>query len=80
MDPKDLYKVVKICLFGNSGGSAIFVNGVATLKEKIGQEMRTWMEVHKRYTNQFLTNTQVFLDIHKQELEAAGLRVRISGA
>ena len=76
---KERYKVVRICLFGNRGGSVNFVTGIATSDDKLGQHMETWMAEQHRYENQFLENTQVFLDVHKQELETAGLEVRIRG-
>ena len=76
MTPGNRYEVVKICLFGNVEGTEDFVTRYATPTEQIAQEMEAWM-AQSQFSNQFLENTQVILNIHKQALEAAGLRVRI---
>ena len=74
---EERYKVVKICLFANAEGTEKFVTRFATPGQQITQEMETWMAEHNRYRDQFLDNTQFFLNIYKQQLEAASLKVRI---
>lgn len=74
-----LYEVVKICLFGNIEVSKEFVTRFTIPSQEIAQKMEAWL-AQFQFSNLFSENTQVFLDIHKQELEAADLRVRISGA
>ena len=76
MTPSNRYEVVKICLFGNVEGTEKLVTRYATPSEQVAQEMEAWM-AQFQFSNLFLENTQAILNIHKQALEAAGLRVRI---
>ena len=77
---KERYRVVRICLFGDRGGSAQYVTLVATLQGQLGRDTMNWLKTHDRHRDQFLENTQSILDLHKEKLVAAGLRVRIRGA
>ena len=79
LTPSNCYKVVKICLFGGVEGDGKLVTRCATPNVQIAKDMKAWMAKQEQHRNQFLENTQRILVIHKQELEAEGLKVHIRG-
>lgn len=79
MTPRNRYEVVEKCLFGGTKGTEEFVTRFATPSESIAKHMKEWI-AKSGYKDRFLENTGKFLDIHKEELETANLRVHIRKA